>query len=127
MKKFMMVMFIGLALSTAGFAQGRGGGRSGSNGFNGRSHDGGGFSGHTDRGGRRGEGFSRGHDGYGIGFGFSYAPAPYAYAPAPYAPACYEYDPVYCPPAVGGVIVRRGIEGDRRFEHRDDDRRGFRR
>lgn len=125
MKKFMMVMLIGLALSTTGFAQGRDGARSGSSGFNGRGHDGGGFLGYTDRGGRRGERFSRDHDGYGIGLGFSYAQAPYVYAPAPYAPACYEFDPVYCPTVAGGVIVRRGFERDRRFE--DHDWRGFRR
>ena len=127
MKKLMMVMLIGLALSTTGFAQGRDGRGSGSNGFNGRGHDRGSFSGHADRGSRRGEGFSRGRDGYGIGLGFSYAPAPYVYAPAPYAPACYEYDPVYCPPVVGGAVVRRDFDRDRRFEHRYDERRGFRR
>lgn len=131
MRKFMMVMLIGLALGTTGFAQERGGFGGGhsaqsSRSFNGRGREGGGFSGHEDRGGRRGEGFSRDHDGYGIGLGFSGGPAPYVYAPAPYAPACYEYDPVYCPTVAGGIIVRRGFERERRFEHRDGDRHGFR-
>jgi hypothetical protein len=112
MKRLMMVMLIGLALSATGFAQGR---------------DGGGFPVRSDRGGRGIEGFARNRDAYGIGLGFSYAPAPRVYAPAPYVAAPYEYDPVYCPPEVGGVIVRGGFERGWRFEHRDDGRRGFRR
>ena len=146
MKKLMMVIVIGLALATTGFAQGRGGSRSGgghSYGVSGgRSYGGGGFSysgrgfggqfpGQTARGRFEG-GFSgyRGGYGYGrssFGFGFSYAPGPYwaGYYGYPY-PYC-GYGPVYCPPAyypgpvVGVGVIRGGFVGGRAFVGRGGD------
>jgi hypothetical protein len=106
MKKLMMVLAIGLALSSVGFARDR-------DDFDGRSgrvverH----FSGHADRNVRVDRDFRRDRDRYGFGIGFSYAPAP----------EYYEPDSAYYPPVVGGVVVRRDFDRDRRFD-RDRDR-----
>jgi hypothetical protein len=95
MKKLLMVLAFGLALSSVGFAR--------------------------DRDVRV---ITRGHERAGVVLGYSYAPAPGYYAPAP----------VYCPPVVGGVVVRRDFDRDHRLDrdrdrdrHDRDDRRGFRR
>jgi len=115
MKKLMMVLAIGLALSSVGFARDR-------DDFNGRAgrvverH----FSGHADRDVRV---VRHDRDRAGLAVGFSYAPAPEYYVP----------DSAYCPPVVGGVVVRRDFDRDRRFDRDRDrgrdreDRRGFRR
>ena len=100
MKRLMMVMVIGMALAASGFAQERGGEHfSDGRGANGH------FSGPAARGGRYDGGFSgyrRGDGGPRVGFGFSFAPAPgYVYPPSYVAPG-------YCPPVVGGVVVRGG-------------------
>ena len=124
MKKLMMVLAIGLALSSVGFARDR----DDYDGRNGRvveRH----FSGHADRNVRVERDFRRDRDRAGFAIGFSYAPAP----------EYYEPDSAYCPPVVDRVVLRRDFDRDRRFDrdrdrdrdrHRDrdrDDGRGFRR
>ena len=136
MKKLMMVVVIGLALATMGFAQGRGGGGGHfSGGSGGHSYSGGGhftggghsytgggsfssgargYSGHFSGGTARGS-FNGGFRGYrggygygrGFGFGFSYAPGYYSYAD-PYYVDPYAYAPAYYPPVVGGVVIGGG-------------------
>jgi hypothetical protein len=115
MKKLMMVLAIGLALSSVGFARDR-------DEFDGRNgrvverH----FTGHADRDVRV---VRHDRDRAGFAVGFSYAPAPQYYAP----------DSAYCPPVVDRAVVRRDFDRDRRFDRdrdrdRDrDNRRGFRR
>ena len=108
MKKLMMVLAIGLALSSVGFARDR-------DDFNRHSgrviarH----FSGHADRDVRV---VRHDRDTSGFALGFSYAPAPEYYVP----------DSAYCPPVVGGGVARRDFDRDRRF-HRDRDRDDWRR
>lgn len=119
MKRLMMVMVIGMALAASGFAQERGGEHfSDGRGANGH------FSGPAARGGRYDGGFSgyrRGDGGPRVGFGFSFAPAPgYVYPPSYVAPG-------YCPPVVGGVVVRGGYVRGRAFVGHRRDGRGFRR
>ena len=135
MKKLMMLVVIGLALATTGFAAERGASRRGDGHFSynergARGH----FSGQTGRGGRFEGGFVENRRGYGgprVGIGFSYAPAPAYVCPDPYYPAPAYCPPPYYPPVVGGVVVRRGVVREREFIGRDHDRgrdrRGFRR
>ena len=111
MKKLMMVLAIGLALSSAGFARDR-------DDFDGRNgrvverH----LSGHADRDVRV---IRHDRERAGFAVGFSYAPPREYYVP----------DSVYCPPVADRVVVRRDFDRD---HHRDwdrdrDDRRGFKR
>jgi hypothetical protein len=112
MKNIMMVLAIGLALSSVGFARDR-------DDFDRHSgrvverH----FSGHANRDVRVERDFRRDRDRAAFGIGFSYAPAPEYYVP----------DPAYWPPVVDSVVVRRDFNRDRRFDRDRDDRRGFRR
>ncbi len=123
MKKLMMVMVIGLALATPGFAQGRGGSRPGGGhsfgGSSGHSYSGRGFggqfSGQTSRGRFEG-GFSGYRSGYGrssFGFGFSYAPSPYGsgYYEYPYPDPYYYPYASYGPPYYPGPVVGVGVFG----------------
>jgi len=116
MKKSMMVMVIGLALATTGFAQGRGGSRSGGGhsfvGSGGHSYNGSGYSG------RGFSGYRGGYGGSSFGFGFSYTPGPYwsgyhGYPyPGPYYYPYAGYGPAYYPPAYyPGPVVGIGVIG----------------
>jgi hypothetical protein len=106
MKKLAILMVIGMALASTGFAQEHAVRVSGH------------FRDHV---------VVRGYVGPRVGIGFSYAPAPYV----PVAPAYVEPRP-YCPPVVGGVVVREGFVRGRAYVDRDgrrdhDDWRRFRR
>jgi len=114
MKKLMMAMVLGLALSATGFAQERGG-------FAGHSDRAanGHFSGQAARGGHDVQGFAGNRDFRGrAAFGRGFAPGS--------GRGFYRSDPAYCPPT-RGVVVGRRFDRGRGFDRHDGDRRGFRR
>ena len=114
MKKLMMAMVLGLALSATGFAQERGG-------FAGHSdravnsH----FSGQAARGARNVQGFAGNRDFRGrAAFGRGVAPGS--------GRGFYRSRPAYCPPVRGAVEGRR-FDRSRGFDGRNGGHRGFRR